>query len=198
MAVVVQANLAQLKVADAKRRGIATDDHEIKIASPGAVRRFRDSLIDRHLISAYSALELQLRLREVWGHYCAIAWLFEQDPVDASCHLVTLPDDTEMRCAAAVKTKHAEVHAVLWRLRFEQRKRKDSDYVAGPTFLTDQRFAEKIPASVHGKQPEDCTDGELLLGACEHVGMLATLAWVADSRSKWRAPELMAVGDQPF
>ena len=198
MAVVVQANLTQLKVADAKRRGIATDSHEITITSPGAVRRFRDSLIDRHLISAYSDLELQLRLREVWGHFCAIAWLFQQDPSDTLCNLVTLPNDTEIRCSTAVKTKHAEVHAVLWRLRFEQRKRKDSDYVTATTFLAHQRFAEKIPASVHGKQPEDCTDGELLFCACEHVGLLATFAWVADSRSTWGAPELMAVGEQPF
>ena len=198
MALAVQANLVQLKVADGKRRGIAPTNHDIQTPAPGAVLRYRETLIDRRVIQAYGDLELRLRLHEVWGRFCLMGWLFSKEADDGSCDLSDLSDDATMRCAATMAIKHDELHAMLWRLRFEQRKRHDADLSQSPAFSRDDRLAGTIPLKLFGKTVDDCTEEEILLGACQHVGMLATLRWTMRNDVVWNDETLMHVADQPF
>src|SRR5262247_4111346 len=84
MGVAVQANLMTLVVADAKRRGIKPEQHDIIVRAPGAVKHFRETLIDPKTIAGYSDAELHLRLREIWGQFCLMGWLFSiNDPSNA-------------------------------------------------------------------------------------------------------------------
>jgi len=198
MAIAIQANLVQLRVADAKSRGMPVSEHEIEVVSPGAVRRFRETLIYRHTIQTYSTMALRLRMHEVWGQFCLMQWLFSMNQVDGPGNFGELPTEATMRCAATIKVKEAEVHAVLWRFRFEQRKRRDADYVRSTSFAADDRVAGTIPAILFGKKIEDGSDEEILLGACEHVGMLAVLRWILNPAWTWGSPELMEVRTQPF
>jgi len=269
MAIAVQANLVQLKVSEAKRRGISPEQHEIQVPSPGTVRRFRETLIDHRTLAAYSDQEVHLRLHEVWGQFCLMRWLFSASaPVDSplpsrergrgegssASDSATLPPDAEMHCAAALEAKHAELHALLWRIRFEQRRRDTIETAtadltatatsdqsrdrkgavlspARPTetatpgtshkrkrvglssvpedrFLTgaapkkaiqrDELLAAQIPAIVFGKTMDQASDEELLLGACQHAGMLAALRWTLDPRRPWADPGIMDVHDDPF
>lgn len=81
MAIAVQANLVTLVVAESKRQGKKPHQHEIKTAAPGAVKHFRETLIEPAAIAGYSDVELHLRLREIWGQFCLMGWLFSlNDP----------------------------------------------------------------------------------------------------------------------
>lgn len=195
MAIAVQANLVQLKVAGARRGGIDPADHPIVVASPGTVRRFRDTLIDRATIQAYSNTELPLRLHEVWGRYCLFRWLFSLDGADPNTNPAKIPEDASMRCDAVIEAKVAETQAVLWRIRHEQQRRASSD-----ADLSDDAkdMAQQIPATLFGKSLEACGDEEVILGACQHAGMLGTLRWILDARLSWDDPGLMDAGDHPF
>lgn len=195
MAVAVQANLVQLKVADARRQGIAPIDHAIVVASPGPVRRFRETLIDRDVIRRYSETELPLRLHEVWGRFCLFRWLFSLDVPDQTRIAASIPEDAAMRCEAVLEAKAAETQAVLWRIRHEQQRRAPSGAIL---FDDAKNMARTIPATLFGKPLETCTDQEVILGACEHAGMLGALRWVLDARLAWDDPDAMDAGDHPF
>ena len=266
MAIAVQANLVQLKVSEAKRRGIPPEQHEIQVPSPGTVRLFRETLIDHRTLATYSDQEVHLRLHEVWGQFCVMRWLFsasapvgsplpsrergEGSPVpplpprergrgegSSASDFATLPPDAEMHCAAALEAKHAELHALLWRIRLEQRRRDVSERVtANPiesatsdqsrdrkgavlspadtsgsdpsdtshkrkrvvSSQRDELLAAQIPAIVFGKTMDHASDEELLLGACQHAGMLAALRWTLNPRRPWADPGIMDVNDDPF
>lgn len=197
MAIAVQANLVQLKVADAKRRGLRSIDHEIMIRPPGAVLRYRDTLIDRKILAGYGNDELQMRLHEIWGRFCLFQWLFLTDEGRGPCDFGTLPEDVELRCDTALSAKHTELHAIAWRILFEQRWRDAKAGQAAPS-EADTRWAETIPASAFGRPITECDDREVVLAACEHVGMLAVLRWVMEASRRWDDPDLMMVADQPF
>lgn len=196
MAVAVQANLVQLVVVESKRRGRRPIDHDIKVFSPGHVKRFRETLIDPKTIAAYSDLELHLRLREIWGRFCLMRWLFSLTESDTPVSFASLPDDREMHCETALQIKYAEVRAFLWKMLFEQRRRTDPDYVRSPLFGEDASVAERIPAAGFGKPIEQLADEELLYLSCEHAGMLAAIRWVLDKRLDWNAPGIMQA-DRP-
>lgn len=198
MAIAVQANLVQLRVAHAKQLGPVPDDHLLRVPSPGAVRAFRETLIDRHVLRDYAEFELRARLHEVWGQYCLIAWLFQQDPSQGTVNFAAMPADAKLRCDAEIEIKHTEVHAFLWRLRFEQRRRQDAEYAKSPALSHNNLLAAKIPAVVFGKTADDATEDELLAGACQHAGMLAVLRWTMDSAKPWADPGIMDVNDTPF
>ena len=198
MAIAIQANLVQLKVADANRQGIAPTGHEIPVKPPGAVREYRETLIERAALKRYSNLEMALRLHEVWGQFCLMQWLFRQDPAAGAGDFAALAPDTHPRCGAVLGVKQAELEAFLWRLRFEQRLRREPDIVRSPRYSADLAAATRIPLRLLGNELADCTDDELLVGACEHAGMLATIRWVLDNQLAWGAPGIMEVGDQPF
>jgi len=198
MAVAVQANLVQLKTADAKHRGLRSDQHDIRVAAPGAVRHFREALIDHRLIASYQPQEVHLRLHEIWGQFCLFCWLFSEGNTRRDANLATLPPEVEMHCETALIAKEAEIHALLWRIHFEQRLRHDREYQASDRFAEENGVAQKIPATVFNKPVGLASDKELLLGACEYAGMLAAVRWLSDRRLAWAAPDLMAVSDEPF
>lgn len=194
MALAVQANLALLRRLDARQSGIDVAAHDIRVPPPKRVDRFREILIDPLLAAKYSPLELQLRLREVWGQYCAMCWLFEKanaDCVDFS--EVSL--DGEVQCATGINVKIAEVHAFLWCFRFEQNRRETP---IGSASSEQAALAKEIPAVAFGKSASECSPQELLLAACEHAGMLAALRWAADAKRNWGEPGIMDVADRPF
>ena len=114
MAIVLQANLVQLKVADARRRDLPVVEHEIRAPSPGAVSQFREHLIDRHVISEYDANSLALRMHEVWGHHCLFRWAFHCTAEDSN-DLSQLTDDDEFRCDTVLRAKAEELNAILWK-----------------------------------------------------------------------------------
>ena len=140
MGAAVQANLVTLKVAESRRHGQASTSCDMDVPPPGVVARFRETLVDPNRLAQYDDVELHLRLHEVWGQFCVIRWLFggHTNPADVS-------DGAEMRCETVIEAKTAEVHALLWRLRFEQRARhgdRDEQFEADRTVAeTEQRGA---------------------------------------------------------
>ena len=224
MAVAVQANLMTLVVADAKRHGIKPNQHEIKIAAPGAVKHFRETLVDPKSIAAYSDVELHLRLREIWGQFCLMGWLFslndpsragsarresDSDPgrtgsarrdadSAATISFTGLPDTAEMHCGTALEIKDAEIRGFLWKMLFEQRRRLDSTYEKAPAFAKEMELASQIPAKGFGKPIEKLTGEQLLYLSCEYAGMLAAIRWTMNPKLGWAAPGIMDVGESPF
>lgn len=194
MAVVVQANLALLRRAEARRRNMEPGGHDIHIPAPSRVDAFKESLIAPAVVNDYSDMELHLRLHELWGQYCAMRWLFQAGDHDAD--FSTFSKVRELECATSVEVKLTEVHAYLWRFRFEQRRRENpEDYNLENG---EAEIAETIPATAFDKPAQRCSDEELLFAACQHAGMLAVLRWVMDPAIAWSAPGIMDVDDQPF
>lgn len=191
MAVAVQANLVQLVIAESKRRGRRTADHDIEVHSPGFVKHFRETLIDPKIVVGYSDFELHLRLREIWGRFWMMRWLFSLTETDLAVSFAQAPDEMEMHCETALEVKCAEVRAFLWKMRFEQRRRTDPDYSKSASFGKDARTADRIPAACFGKPIEELNDEEILCASCEHAGMLAVIRWTMDKRLDWSAAEIM-------
>lgn len=197
MAVAVQANLVQLKIAECKRLGTPTSQHAIDVQSPGAVRRFRETLVDLEFLKTAPATHIHLRLRESWGQFCFMRWAFSAESKGSYDFSVPCAQ-SELRCPAVLESKHAELHALLWRIRFEQRMRGvpgDSDREPSEE---DRSLAKRIPAEAFGTPVAQCPDDELVLSACEHAGMLAALRWIMDSRREWGEAGIMDVGERPF
>jgi len=198
MALAVQANLVQLKVADAKRRRLAPDSHEIEVPAPGHVKRYRETLIDPVTIQRYTDIELRLRLHEIWGRFCLTCWLFSiKEPCESST-LANLPIDTHMHCGPVLEVKEAELHGLLWRIQFESRMRSDPEFRSAHGFDRRADLAAQIPVRAFDKPIAECSDEDVLLAGCQHAGMLATTRWVADRTRNWNDPDLMTVNDLPF
>ncbi len=191
MAVAVQANLVQLTVAESKRRGRRPVDHDIKVSAPGYVKHFRETLIDPKIIGGYSDLELHLRLREIWGRFCMMRWLFSQPEKQASVTFADLPEGIEMHCATALEVKRIEVNAFLWKMLFEQRRRAGPGVGELRLAEEDVRTADRIPAVCYGKPIEELNEEELLCASYEHAGMLAVIRWVLDKKLDWSSAEIM-------
>jgi len=198
MAVAVQANLVQVRTAEARKCGADAVPAEVNVPSPGAVLKFRDALIDHRLLSEYSIEELHLRMREVWGQYCLMRWLFSANAAKEPTNFASLPKDAELRCDSVIDVKLAEIEGLFWRLKFEQRRRHDDEYVRSPQFPADLKLAETIPATAFDEPASDASDAALVFAACEYAGMLATLRWTRDRRRVWGEPGLMEVGGRPF
>lgn len=185
MRLAVQVNLAHLKVADARRRGIDPGAHEIEVSSPGFVSDFRETLIDHRVVTGYTDQEVRLRLREIWGQFCLLGWVLGEG-------------DDAARCETAMAAKHAEIHALLWRLRYEQRLRERAAPGEPASAGDEARLAAEIPAVALGEPVGDASDEAVLLAACEHAGMLAAIRWCTDRTRRWGADGIMAVADSPF
>jgi hypothetical protein len=190
---VVQANLIELRVAWCKRTGQNAGSHDIKTPPPGPVRRMREILIDRHVIKDYSPDEITLRLRQVWGEFTALCWLFPHVDPQAPIRFDPLAADQSMRCPMHAHEKLEEVQRGLWRLRHEQRLRHDPNASHDPDFRHEHELALATPVSVFGQSVHACGDEELLCCACEYAGMLAALRWAVDSRWAWEGPGIMDV-----
>lgn len=197
MARAVQANLVQLKVADAKRRGISSDQHHIRVPAPGYVRDFRETLIEQATIAGYPREHLELRIHEIWGQFCVMLWLFSYADSPEHADLAGLATNAEMRCGTVLEAKHDEIHAIFWLLHFEQRKRHEPSFANSPDFGGQLKLARQIPGMAFGKPVEKCSDGELLRAACEYAGMLAAIRWIM-GRASWGDAAAMAVGERPF
>lgn len=188
---VVQANIVALRVAHCKRTGQSAEQHDIKTPPPGRVRQMRDALIDREVLRNYSDDEILLRLRQVWGEFCALCWLFPHVDVQNPICFDPLPEGQSLRCLGQVHEKIAEVQTGLWRVRHEYRHRTDPNALSDPEFLRDNDIAITRSISVFGQNISVCTASELFAGACEFAGMLAALRWVTDDRWTWEAPGIM-------
>jgi len=189
----VQANVVALKVADAKHRGIAPQDHDIRTPAPGPVRRSRDILIDHRTIKAYSDDEVVLRLRQTWGQFCALCWLFPFTDPQLPPNYDSLLPEQDMRCIGDAHQKLEQVQTGLWRLRHEQRLRHDPKAARSPRFQREHEFALSHPIKVYGARIDRATDRDILCCACEYAGMLAALRWATDRRWAWDAPGIMDV-----
>jgi len=198
MAVAVQANLVQVRTAEARKCGADSVVVDVNVPSPGAVLKCREALIDHRLLSEYTIEELHLRMREVWGQYCLMRWLFSTNSTKEPTNFAELPPDAELRCDSVIDVKLAEIEGLFWRLRFEQRRRFDDEYVKSPRFEEDLKLAETIPAKAFDKPASDASDAALVFAACEYAGMLGALRWARDRRRVWGEPGLMEVGDRPF
>jgi hypothetical protein len=190
MAIAVQANLVQLAVAQARRLGSGRETG-IRTPAPGAVRRFREILLDHGQIAAYDDLGLAMRLRECWGQHCVMCWLFSaadpQDPPDFR----ELQSTGPVRCPAAVASKCLEIENCLWRLRFELRLREQPELRRVPEFQEQYRAAQDIPVLIMGQRLELSSPENMLLVACEFAGMLAAVRWISDQRWEWGHPAIM-------
>lgn len=187
----VQANVVALKIAWCKRTGQDPATHDIQTPSPGAVLSFREILIDWRIIRDYSLEEIALRLRQAWGEFCVLCWVFPfvdpQKPID----FAHLPANQAIRCCGHIQEKLHEIQTVLWRLKHEQKVRFDANARKNPEFQRQHEIAMGKPVTVYGQTVATCPDEELLCCACEHAGMLAALRWVADDRWAWEAPGIM-------
>lgn len=188
-----QANVVALRVAWCKRVRLDQDAHDIRTPPPGPVRRKRELLIPRETISSYCDEEVLLRLRQVWGEFCALCWLFPfvdpQKPVDFDA----LRPEQTLRCLGEIGGKLAELQAGLWRMRHEQRLRFDPDAASDVEFQRQHAIALSRPVTVFGQHISVCGNSELLACACEYAGMLAALRWATDDRWAWEAPGIMDV-----
>ncbi len=186
MAVVTQANVVQLLLA-AHKRGLADAP---TLTSPGAVKSYREALIDWRTIKQYSDEELMLRAHQVWGQHCVFCWAFHGgDPHHPPAFSELQPED-QMRCGGQLDTKAQRVAFEMKRLRNEQHRRSE------PT--GSKRSSEKsTPLSsessltVFGKSLHACPDQDLLALTCQYAGMLAVLRWMQDAGVAWNAPDLM-------
>jgi hypothetical protein len=189
----VQANVVALRVAWCRRSGQSPNDHDIKTPAPGSVHRVRELLIDHRIIKDYSFEEIVIRLRQVWGEFSALCWLFPHvdpqkpiifEPLDANQHI---------RCCADIQNKLQEVQAGLWRIRHEQRVRHDPTIKNEVGFQREHEIALSRPMMVYQVAISVCSDEDLFCCACEYAGMLAALRWATDNRWSWEAPGIMDV-----
>lgn len=191
MAVAVQANLVTLKVAAARRVNQPTDSHSIQTESPGAVHRFREALLDRHAVAAYSDQEMLLRTRQVWGEFAVLCWAFQCNDPHHPPAFAALPSGLGLRCPMELLKKMEVVSNALWRMRHEQRVRFDADARARPDFQRDYEKAAAMPVRVYDVDVRLASPSDLIQCACEHAGMLGAIRWLADDRRTWGEPGIM-------
>ncbi len=192
-ALAVQANVVALRVACERKTDHRISLGEIRTPAPGAVISRREILLDRETVKAYSSDEAMIRLRQVWGEFCALCWLFPfvdpQSPIDFHC----LSPAQTLRCCGDMAAKLNDVQRHLWRIRLEMRIRHDEDARRDPAFQREFEQAQMRPTRVFGQDVRMCPDDVLFHAACEHAGMLAALRWAGDDRWSWEAPGIMDV-----
>lgn len=191
---VVQANVAALATAANRRLEQSNQCIDIKTPPPGPVKRFREFLIDWRIIRDYSDIELVLRLRQVWGEFTALCWLFHHGDPHHPPHFSALPVDAPLRCTGHVHDKLTEVQRGLWRLIHERRLREDPGYRDDPAFKHERDLALSIPMKIGGRSIGSADEQTLFMQACEHAGMLAALRWALDGRLQWEGAGIMEVG----
>lgn len=189
----VQANVASLRVAWSRLSGERPEKIEIGTPSPGTVREHREILIDRQVVKSYSLAEVVLRLRQVWGEFAALCWMFGHDDPHHPLDFGSAARERPMRCPRHVQEKLDAVRLELWRLRHEGRVRHDPAARREPGFRAEHDYALSHPVKVYGQDVRLCSDEDLLACACEVAGALAALRWVLDDRLEWEGPGIMEV-----
>ena len=193
MAIVAQANLAQLQTAATKRSLLESS----VITPPGAVTQHREAMIDWRLIKAYADDALLLRMREVWGQWCLFCWMFGCDDPLRPPAFATLTTDDAVRCPTHVGEKLIEIKKSLWRLRHEDRLRNEPQLSEDAGFQEEHRAALEMPMLVYGQNIRVCSNADLLACTCEYAGMLAAIRWIADDRWQWNQPGIMELDATP-
>lgn len=188
---VVQANVVALRVAWERRPAPHDIELDIRTPPPGPVRSMREALLDRETVKSYEPAEILLRLRQVWGEFCALAWLFPGVDPQAPINFGDLPPDQAIRCHTHTLTKLDEIQKNIWRIRHEQRRRGDREARRDPAFQKANEVALAFALRIGGVDVLKCSNEALFCAACEHVGMLAALRWASDQRWAWEAPGIM-------
>ena len=183
--------MVTLRVAWERRSAHHDIELDIRTPSPGPVRSMREALLDRETVKSYEPAEILLRLRQVWGEFCALSWLFPgvdpQNPINFS----DLPPGQAIHCHTHTLTKLDEIQKNIWRIRHEQRRRGDSEARKDPAFQKAHEFALAFSLRIYGVDVLKCSNEALFCAACEHAGMLAALRWATDRRWGWEAPGIM-------
>ena len=192
----VQANVVALKVAWQKKIGSNEGLREIKTPPPGPVRQMREILIDHRVMKDFSPDDIALRLRQVWGEFSALCWLFPFCDPQAPICFDPLAAGQSIRCPGESQKKLDEVQRGLWRLLHEQRLRRDRDYRHHEGFRELHERALAINVNVFGVRIADCDNEALFCCTCEYAGMLAALRWACDDRWEWEGPGIMEVALQ--
>ena len=120
---VVQENLACLRDEEAARLGVPSTKHDITVTHPARYDANHASLVSIETIRGYTDVELRLRMHEIWGRYCLLRWLWERHEKPIDTDLAHVPFDAQPRCDAVLDAKHVELHALFWKIHFEQRRR---------------------------------------------------------------------------
>ena len=191
-ALAVQANVVSLWVSCRRRNALDAARQAIRTPPPGPIRRFREILIDRRVIKSMSDAEVAMRLRQVWGEFSALCWVFLHDDPHGPPRFDELPADQAMRCPGELQSKLDELLFGLWRIRHERRARAGLD-TSDLAFRREREFALSRPMRVFGVDIGLCDPEELFGAACEYAGMLATVRWTMDERWKWEGPRIMEV-----
>jgi hypothetical protein len=189
----VQANVVALKVAWQKKIGTDEAIRQIRTPSPGRVRQLRDILIDHRLIRQYDPDDIALRLRQVWGEFNALCWLFPFCDPQKPIQFEPLAAGQSIRCHMESQKKLDHVQSGLWRLLHEQRLRHDRDYRQEKGFRELHEQAQTIDVNVYGVAIGHCDDQAMFCCTCEYAGMLAALRWACDDRWDWEGPGIMDV-----
>lgn len=190
---VTQANVVALRVAWTRRFGTLSEQHDIQTPSPGPVRKMREILLDRHVLKSYEPNEILLRLRQIWGEFYALCWLFPFVDPQKPINFDNLPVNQSIRCPTEVLSKLDEIQKHLWRIRHEQQRRHDREARKNPRFQREDELALMYSIKIYGVDILSCDDESLFSAACEYAGMLAALRWVSDRRWTWEAPGIMDV-----
>lgn len=192
-ALATQANVAALRVAWCRHTGQSAESHEIKTPSPGPVRDLREILIDRHVLKSYTLEEVVLRLRQVWGEFSALCWIFPYVDAQKPIDFANPPSGQTVRCGSQVAAKLDEVQRHLWRIKHEQRRRYDRDARRDPAFQRDDEIALMFEIRIFGESILKCSNEAIFTSACEYAGMLASLRWASDNRWAWEGPGIMDI-----
>jgi len=197
-ALAAQANVVSLRVAYERKLEAAGASgsgplDDIRTPSPGPVTCGRDMLVDREVVKSYSADEALLRLRQIWGEFCALCWLFPFVDPQAPMDFRALSPAQSIRCCNDVSEKLNEVQRHLWRIRLEMKIRHDREARRDPSFQREYENALMHPVVIFGQDIRVCPDETLFHAACEYAGMLAALRWTSDDRWTWEGPGIMDV-----
>lgn len=198
MALAVQANLVQLRTAALRRWPKQPELVALDVPPPGHVAAYRETLFDRAALKVATDMELVLGVRELWGQYSAMRWVFQQAHPDGITDLARLEPDVEMHCEASLEAKAAEIHALSWRVRHEQQLRHDPTYRDDPRFAEYASLAARIPAEIFGTPVSEASDGAIAQTICEFAGILRVVRWVLSPRIMWNDPRLNQVAERPF
>jgi hypothetical protein len=188
---VVQANVVTLKVAWDRQPARHDIELDIRTPAPGPVRSMREALLDRDVVKSYEPGEILLRLRQVWGEFCALVWLFPGVDPQKPINFRNLPPSQAIWCHTHTLAKLDEIQRNIWRIRHEQRRRGDPEAGRDPAFQKTHEAALAFSLRIYGVDVLKCSNEALFCAACEHAGMLAALRWATDQRWAWEAPGIM-------
>jgi len=194
----VQSTLAQI-LNVLLERGCTPDFESLPVLTkPRTADAAQHVLSSANSIRELSDAELWFKAHETWGRFCLFLWYFHRTSSCEAWDLGPAPALGETRCAASLAAKQTEIHAILWKLRFEKQLRQDSGFRASRDFLRLSSVASRIPVVLRHTTLEACSCDELLAGECEFAGMLATVRWILDSRRNWADADLSDVAIEPF